>query len=466
MNKTRVLIIACTIIAAGFVIFYFANPSNRAAPKEGAVQSGGQQHGQPPAAPAGESPPKSPDAAAKQEPTPAPTIEIPPEKQQVIGVRSTPAAVVPLRKTVRTVGRVEYDERKLTTVNTKVEGWIERLYVNYTGTYVKKGERVADIYSPELWATQQEFINLVRWAKKTAPKGAHHTGPGANDQSDAPDLAGMLQKDAEVILDAARKRLKLWDISDAQIRRIEQSETPLKTLAIASPSSGYVQQKYVVQGQRVMAGERLFDVSDLSSVWVVADIYEYEFPFVKEGDVARIRLNAFPDKEYSSRVEFISPTLSAETRTMKVRFSIPNPRGNLRPQMFADVELVVDLGRRLAVPDEAVIDTGLRKIVYIDKGDGIFEPREVVTGAKADKMVEIRSGLKAGDPVASSANFLVDSEAKLKGIEAPPKPASKQDTPPSAGKKGPSMQAPAPGSNAAPAGSSREAPPPPGGHRH
>ncbi len=462
MNKVRILVVVCIVIAAGFAIFYLANPSRRATPKENPEQSGGHQHGQSPGTSTGASPARSPDAAAKQESTPPPTIEIPPEKQKVIGVRTTPAAVVPLRKIVRTVGRVEYDERKLTTINTKVEGWIERLYVNYTGTYVKKGERVADIYSPELWATQQEFINLVRWAKKTARRNSHQAGPGTDDQQDFGD---MLRKDAEVILDSARKRLKLWDVSDAQIRRIEQSETPLKTLAIASPSGGYVLQKYVVQGQKVMAGEKLFDVADLSNVWVVADIYEFEFPFVKEGDIAKIRLNSFPGKEYSSRVEFVSPTLSAETRTMKVRFSIPNPQGNLRPQMFADVELLVDLGRKLAVPDEAVIDTGLRKIVYIDKGEGTFEPREVVTGAKADRMVEIRSGLKAGDLVASSANFLIDSEAKLKGVEAPARPASKQDTS-RAGKEAPSTQAPVPKSSAGPSESPKQSAPPPGGHRH
>lgn len=463
MNKVRILVVVCIVIAAGFAIFYLVNPSRRATPKESPEQLGGHQHGQSPGMSTGASPTRSPDAAAKQESTPPPTIEIPPEKQKVIGVRTTPAAVVPLRKIVRTVGRVEYDERKLTTINTKVEGWIERLYVNYTGTYVKKGERVADIYSPELWATQQEFINLVRWAKKTGRRNSHQAGPDTNDQQQ--DFGDMLRKDAEVILDSARKRLKLWDISDAQIRRIEQSETPLKTLAIASPSGGYVLQKYVVQSQKVMAGEKLFDVADLSNVWIVADIYEFEFPFVKEGDVAKIRLNSFPDKEFSSRVEFVSPTLSAETRTMKVRFSIPNPRGTLRPQMFADVELLVDLGRKLAVPDEAVIDTGLRKIVYIDKGEGTFEPREVVTGAKADRMVEITSGLNAGDLVASSANFLIDSEAKLRGVEAPARPASQQDTS-RAGKEAPSTQAPVPKSSAGPSEGPKQSAPTPGGHRH
>ncbi|MBP7528283.1 MAG: efflux RND transporter periplasmic adaptor subunit, partial [Syntrophorhabdaceae bacterium] len=286
-------------------------------------------------------------------------------------------------------------------------------------TYVKKGDRIADIYSPELWATQQEFINLVRWAKKTGAKDSNQAADKTHSGDDMPDLDAMLSRDAGAILEAARKRLKLWDISDAQIRKIEQSETPIRTLTVYSPVSGYVMQKYAVQGMRAMAGEKLLDVSDLSNVWVVADIYENEFPLIKVGETARIRLSSLPGRELSSRIEFVSPELSGKTRTMKVRFSIPNPGGQLRPQMFADVEMMVDLGRKLAVPDEAVIDTGLRKIVYVDRGDGYFEPRQVTTGVRAEKMIEVISGLTPGEKVASSANFLIDSEAKLKGIEAP-----------------------------------------------
>lgn len=410
MNKMRAIIIGCVVVVAALAVVYTATRF---------VDRGGthENHAQPTAPPSTSSPPAAPEAVPSREEAPA--VEIPVEKQQLIGVRTTVASVVSLQRVVRTVGRIEYDERRLTTVNTKVEGWIERLYVNYTGTYVKKGDRIADIYSPELWATQQEFINLVRWAKKTGTKGSNQAGDKMRPGDGMPDLDAMLSRDAEAILDAARKRLKLWDISDAQIGRIEQSETPMRTLTVYSPVSGYVMQKYVVQGMRAMAGEKLLDVSDLSTVWVVSDIYENEFPLIKVGETARIRLSSLPGKELSSRVEFVSPELSGQTRTMKVRFSIPNPGGQLRPQMFADVEMMVDLGRKLAVPDEAVIDTGLRKIVYVDKGDGYFEPRQVTTGVRAEKMIEVVSGLTAGEKVASSANFLIDSEAKLKGVEAP-----------------------------------------------
>jgi membrane fusion protein, copper/silver efflux system len=169
-----------------------------------------------------------------------------------------------------------------------------------------------------------------------------------------------------------------------------------------------------------MAGEKLLDISDLSNIWVVADVYEYELPLIKIGDTARIKLSYLPGKEFSSKIEFVAPTLTSETRTAKIRFSIPNPGGQLKPQMFTDVELKINLGQKLAVPDDAVIDTGLRQIVYVDKSDGYFEPRVVTTGIRAEKFIEIVSGLKSGEKIASSANFLIDSEAKLKGIEAPP----------------------------------------------
>lgn len=369
---------------------------------------------------------------AEQERAEAPTVEIPMEKQQLIGVRTFDVSVQSLEKIIRTTGKIEYDERKLTTVNTKVEGWIEKLHVNFTGIYVKKGEPLADIYSPELWATQQEFINLVKWAKKSDKKVAETGKNGATVRGEDPlNLSAMLSKDAETILESARQRLKLWDISDEQIKRVEESERPMRTLTIHSPVSGYVLQKYAVQGMKVMAGEKLYDVSDLANVWVVADIYEYELPIIKVGDTAKIGLSYFQGRELTSRIEFVSPTISTDTRTAQARFSIPNTGGKLKPGMFTDVELKINLGRKLAVPNEAVIDTGLRQIVYVDKGDGYFEPRAVTTGLRAEKFVEIAAGLKVGEKVASSANFLIDSEAKLKGIEAPGKtPGRRQDVAP------------------------------------
>jgi Cu(I)/Ag(I) efflux system membrane fusion protein len=313
-------------------------------------------------------------------------------------------AIRSLRRTIRTVGRVEYDERQFRTVNTKIEGWIERLYVDYTGRPVKKGEPLADIYSPELLATQREFLQLLKWSRQTKPEGSSVA-------------YRIITLDAEALVAAARERLKLWDISEEQIRRIEETGEPVRTLTIYSPVSGHIVQKMAVQGMKVMPGEKLFDVADLSTLWVIADIYEADLPLIRAGQEALITLTGYPGQEYRSRIDFIYPSLAGETRTVKARFTIAHPGENLKPQMFTDVEIKIDLGRKLTVPDDAVIDTGVRQIVYVDKGEGNFEPREVQLGARTDGFREVLRGLKSGEKVASSAAFLVDSEAQLRGVK-------------------------------------------------
>lgn len=407
MKKRTIIIgvICLLVVVAGASLYLYRTELKDAATKIGILKGGtegkqvaGSQQG------GGAS-----KAATKTEPAnqaeETPTVEIPTDKQQLIGVKTVQAAIRPLHRVIRTVGRIEYDERKLATANTKIEGWIEKLHVDYTGRYVKKGEPLAEIYSPELVATQQEFLNILRWAGQ---------GQSVKDER----TAMLLVKDAQAMLDAAKERLRLWDISDEQIKKIETTGKPIRTLTIYSPVSGYVLQKMAVQGMRVMPGEKLFDVVDLSSVWVVSDIYEYELPLIKVGQTARISLSYFPGKEFSTRVDYVYPALAGETRTAKVRFTIPNPDGVLKPQMFTNVEIKINLGNRLTVPAEAVIDTGVRQIVYVDKGEGYFEPREVTTGLKVDELVEVTGGIKAGEKVASSANFLIDSEAQLKGVTA------------------------------------------------
>jgi Cu(I)/Ag(I) efflux system membrane fusion protein len=356
--------------------------------------------GKPPVAGSGKNIQKAEEAPAE-----APTVEIPLDKQQLIGVTTTAVTTRSLQRTIRTVGRVEIDERRLAAVAPKFEGWIEKLYVDYTGMHVKKGEPLADVYSPELFATEQEFLNLIKW------KGATPQGQARDEET-----ARLLSRDAEAIIDAARQRLRLMDIGDEQIREIETTGKTVRTLTLVSPVDGTVIQKTAVRGMRFMAGEKLFDIADLSTVWILADIYENEIPFVREGDTARIGLSNLPGREFTARVEYIAPTLSGETRTTKVRLSMPNPEGRLKPQMFTNVELKVGLGKRLVVPDDAVLDSGTRQIVYVDKGDGIFEPREVELGFRAEGYREVLKGLKAGEKVARSATFLIDSEAQLKGI--------------------------------------------------
>jgi len=332
------------------------------------------------------------------------TVEIEPEKQQLIGVKTTEAVSYPMQKVIRTIGRIEYDERRISTVNAKFEGWIEKLHVDFTGKYVKKGSPLAEIYSPELVATQQELLNVLKWNQPSTPI------PPSQIQT-------MLSKDSERIAEAAKTRLRLWDITEEQIKTIEETGKPLRTLTIYSPINGYVVQKEAVQGMRIMPGEKLFDIADLSTLWVVSDIYEYDLSSIKAGQTANITLSYLPDKAFQSTIDYVYPALSGDTRTAKVRFTVANPSAQLKPQMFTNVEIKMDLGKRLAVPDDAVIDTGARQIIYVDKGEGYFEAREVHTGIKSGGMTEILHGLDAGEKVAVSGTFLIDSEAQLKGVK-------------------------------------------------
>jgi Cu(I)/Ag(I) efflux system membrane fusion protein len=419
MKKRNVT--AIVLAAAGAaLVFFFLRPGKPqenfvSIPAAAAQEKAGSMPGMPGMAP---EKPKAAQAPVEEPEQEAPAVEISHEKQQMIGVETATVRVLPLTKTIRTVGLVDYDQRRLNSINTKVEGWIEKLYVNFAGAYVQKGDPIADIYSPELWATQQEFINVVRWAKgaKSGASAGH-----AADAESAPDVSAMIDRDAQSLVEAARERLKLFDINESQIRKIEESERPIRTLTIYSPYSGYVLQKNVNQGTRVMPGADLFDVADLSTVWITADIYEYEMPLVKVGDSAVVQLSYFPGRQFTTRIDYIYPILQGETRTLKARFTLPNEGGRLKPQMFMNVEMKIGLGRKLAVPANAVIDTGVRQVVYVDKGNGNFEPREVLTGVRTDKLVEVTVGLKAGEKVASAANFLIDSEAKLKGVAPLPR---------------------------------------------
>jgi Cu(I)/Ag(I) efflux system membrane fusion protein len=351
MNKKMQLILAGAGVIALAVVLYLAfgasSEEKKMAPAP-QTASPHQGHG------AVESTPQPAAPETKQESEEETAVEIPPEKQQLIGVKIVTAEIKPLTKTLRTVGIVDYDERRLATVNMKFEGWIEKLYVDYSGKYVKKGERLAEIYSPELLATQQEFINLLKWSKA-----------GAASQNK--EVGAMLSRDSNAIVEGARQRLRLWDISEDQIAAIEQTGKPVRTLTVKSPASGYVVQKTIVRGQRVMPGEKLFDIADLSTVWILSDIFEYELPLIKAGDKAMISLSYFPGKEFSSAIEYVYPTISGDTRSAKVRFTIPNPGNKLKPQMYTNVEVKINLGRKLLIPEDAVLDSGRRQIVYVDK---------------------------------------------------------------------------------------------------
>jgi Cu(I)/Ag(I) efflux system membrane fusion protein len=393
--KRKKLIAIAGCFAAALLLFYFISPWGGANPAPQAEGTGVSAE----------------KAMAEKEP---PGIEISPERQQLIGVKKVEVAGRPLQTTIRTVGRVVYDERKVATINMKVEGWIERLHVDYTGRYVKEGEPLAEIYSPELFATQLEYLNLLKWKTEKVHRLQRNMEFRWGDRYGT--SGQMLTFDVDALIQVARQRMKFWDITDEQIETIEQEEEPLRTFTVVSPVRGYVLEKPALQGRRFEAGEKLFDIVDLSNVWVIADIYTYELPLIRKGQTAKISLSNLPGKEILSKIDYIYPTFSGQTRTAKVRFVIPNARGELKPQMFTNVEIRVDLGKKLAIPEDAFIDAGAKQVVYVDKGDGYFEPREVKLGLRADGMVEVIQGLRQGEKIAASANFMIDSEAKLKNV--------------------------------------------------
>jgi Cu(I)/Ag(I) efflux system membrane fusion protein len=325
------------------------------------------------------------------------TVQISPEKQQLIGVKFGTVEMRPLEKVIRTVGRIDYDEKRIVTVSPKIGGWIEDLYVDFTGRFVKQGEPLLTIYSPELVSTQEEYLIALR-AKRDLSK------------SPFPEVAGS----GDSLAESAKRRLKLWDISDDQIKALEESGQAKKTLTLYSPFSGFVLEKAAYKGMNVMPGVALFKLADLSVVWLIADVYEYELPSIRLGQQASIQLSYTPGETFTGKAIYIYPALNPETRTAKVRFEIPNPHGKLKPEMYANVEIKVHLGQKLTVPEGAIIDTGLRQLAIIDKGNGYFEPREVKVGSKVDNYYEVIKGLKAGERVVTSANFLIDSESKLK----------------------------------------------------
>lgn len=325
------------------------------------------------------------------------TVQISPERQQLIGVRIGTVEKRPLQKVIRTNGRVEFDEKRLATISPKIGGWIEELYVDFTGAPVKKGAPLLTLYSPELVSTQEEYLAALRARQELAA-------------SPYPEVAAS----GNALVESARRRLRLWDISEEQIRELEQTGQVRKSLTLYSPYGGIVLEKMAFKGMRVEPGMALYKLADLSVVWLIADIYEYELPLIRLGQQASINLSYLPGEAFTGKAVFIYPYLDAQTRTARVRFEFANPRGTLKPEMYAGVEITIRLGDKVAVPEGAIIDTGIRKVAIVEKGAGYFEPRDVKLGTKAGDYYEVLDGLKVGERVVTSANFLIDSESKLK----------------------------------------------------
>lgn len=326
-------------------------------------------------------------------------VTVQPERLQTIGVKYDEVAKRPLEKLIRTVGRVAVDERKLAKVTIKFHGWIEQLFVSATGDHVKKGQQLFTIYSPDLVATQEEYLLALQSRMQLG-------------DSDLPEVA----RGSKDLLEATRHRLHLWDIGDEHIRALERTKQVTKTLPLHSPISGTVIGKNIVQGAHVEPGEELYTIADLSRVWILADIYEYELSFVKVGQQAAVTLSYDPGTVLTGRVGFIYPTLDPKTRTAKVRFELDNADEKLKPDMYANVELRANLGTRVAIPQEAIIESGQKQVVFLHLGGGKLEPRLIKTGVKTGEWSEVLTGLEEGDHIVTSANFLIDSESRLKSV--------------------------------------------------
>lgn len=313
-------------------------------------------------------------------------VSLPPARQQLIGVKLGRAEYRTITAATRTVGRVAVDERRLSQVHAKFEGVIESLHVSFTGQPVRRGQPLLAIYSPDVLATQQELI-----------------------------LAQQNRSDfGKELAEAARHRLRLWDMSDAEIAQVARTGRAIRAITLRSPVSGVVLRKDALLGARVMPENTLYEIADLTSVWVLADVYESELANLRVGQTAQVTLTSAPGRTWTGRITFVSPVLDEATRTAKVRLEIANPDGLLKPDMYANVSLQESASPVLTVPDSAVLQTGTRSVVFVARGNGQFDPREVQTGAKGGGLIEIRHGVTAGETVVVDANFLIDSESRLK----------------------------------------------------
>ena len=334
-------------------------------------------------------------AAPMQEMAPG-TVMLTPASQQLIGVRYTEARRADMKRTLRTVGLVQMDEEKISRVHVKIAGWIDKVYLDYVGKLIRKGQPLFTLYSPDLVSTEQEYL-IARKGQEYLSKA-----PYADAASGADSL-----------LRATRDRLQLWDVTDAQIRSLEETGKAERTMTLYSPISGFVMNRNAYEQAYVTPETDLYDIADLSTIWVFVDIYEYEAPYVHIGQVASMQLSYSPGKSYRGHVTYVYPTLDPKTRTVKVRLEFPNPDYQLKPDMYADVQLAIDYGSQILVPSEAVLNSGTRQVVFIAKPGGYFEPREIKVGDQFDGQYAVLAGLKPGEKIVASGNFLIDSESRL-----------------------------------------------------
>lgn len=328
---------------------------------------------------------------------PAGTVIIPSDKQILAGVRTTVVESKPLMREIQTTAQIVADETRISHVHVKVDGYIDRVFVDYVGQLVKKGDPLFTLYSPDLVSTEEEYLIAKRGSAILG------TAPFAN-----------VAQGAQSLLDSTRQRLKLWDISDGQIKKLDETGKVERDLTFYSPVTGFVTDRKAFPQTSVTPDTELYTVSDLSSVWATADIFEYEVPFVHVGQRVTFSLSYYPGKTYSGTISYIYPTVDSQTRTVKVRVQVPNSDYTLKPQMFADAQLHINYGTQILVPEEAVLDSGTAQQVFVVHDGGTFEPRKVTLGPVVDGNVAVLSGLKPGEKVVTSGNFLIDSESRLK----------------------------------------------------
>lgn len=314
------------------------------------------------------------------------TVQISSRLQQMYGVTLGTVEVRDLKFSVRNDAIIKYNETRLKDINIRFSGWIQKLYADYTGMMVYKGQPLFTIYSPELVSAEQEYLLVV------------NNPYSANNKE---------------LVHAAEQKLRLWNITDKQIEEIKKAGKAFDTLSYYAPFTGYIIEKHVVQGQHVDAGQTLFRIADLSDVWAMIDVYENQVPLVHTEQSVRLQLQSFPGQAIKGRIDYIYPYLDNETRTVKARVVIPNPGYKIKPDMYGSATIEDNIGERLAVPADAVMNTGIRQVVFVDRGDGYFEPHTVMLGEHADKYYVVLSGLEAGDRVVTNPVFLIDAESNL-----------------------------------------------------
>jgi RND family efflux transporter MFP subunit len=332
-------------------------------------------------------------------------VTISPATVQNMGVRTAEVERTDFSRTIRTVGKIEYNEESFYSVNTKVSGWVESLYINFTGQTVTKGEPLLDIYSPELVSSQEEFL-LARNNYERV--------------KDSPSQS--LRNDAMAVLRAAGDRLRFLDVPESTIERLESTGEVKRTVVLESPASGIVVSKTVVDGAFVEPGTNLYEIANLSPVWVHASVYDYEVPWIAEGQKAKMGLAYLPEKTYEGTVSYIYPYLRDQARDVHVRLVFENPQLDLKPGMYVNVELETRvMSDALVIPTEAVLRSGQRMIVFVDRGGGSYDPREIriaEEGGPGNRFVRVLSGLNEGERVVTSAQFMLDSESRLQEVIA------------------------------------------------